>query len=460
MKFKFLQLLAASTAAIFLSCSDSEIQSSDVPEITQSIFIVPENYYGEPYASHYLPSDKFYVNVNAKIKICGIYAINGEYVTTDKATPYYISHKWTIDNDESTSSAVYYSFDKAGIHEVTFETLDHLGDTLSTHATIYVNTPAKVALQSPANNYNQVDGANKNGTELSWNVTGIDPWETAYCTVYASYDYESVWESTLGNLDCSESANLIGELDAIITEKGDTIDHRTEPSTIYWGVQATTKNERGHEEHAYSEVFNFSTKLKNNGEAILELPIVCQFSPFSEKSKLSGVIVSSSGDTLSSFISYTGSILIKKALQPESNIKVIVCDEGRTEFGCDSLVIDLTPNTKNIKDTLFLQDKIKPNTVPVKTDLSSSDSIQFFILDNGSGVNASKIQVILNADTLKSTFNNNIVTFANKCGKDCNLSISTEDYARNKTPDVYWKIKVNGSATQISGPFTKSVEEN
>ena len=234
MNYKFLPLsITFSTAIAFtlISCSDSEIHSSDTPELTQSIFVVPESYYGEPYKnSRYSPSDKFYVNINEKIRICGVYAINGEYISTEQAIPYYSFHKWNIDNEEAGASSVSASFDKAGIHNITFVTIDHLGDTLKTNATLYVNTPTSITLQSPANNYNQVDGDNKNGLELTWNISGIDPWETSYCTLFASYNKSNIWTSSLGNMDCMGSVNLLGNLNADVTEKGDTINHSIEPS--------------------------------------------------------------------------------------------------------------------------------------------------------------------------------------------------------------------------------------
>ena len=226
MNRKFFSLSLVIPAAFWMAaCSDSEISSSDISTITQSIFIVPEGYTGEPYNRSYT-SDEFYVNVNEKIRICGVYSIDGKYVSTEKAMPYYNTHKWTIDNEENHGSSVYYSFSNAGIHNVTFETVDHLGDTLVSHAKIYVNTPAKVTLLSPANNYNQVDGDNENGLELAWSVYGVDSWETASCILYAGYDINSVWNSPLGKADCFQSINLtggkavtaVGALSAYLTE--------------------------------------------------------------------------------------------------------------------------------------------------------------------------------------------------------------------------------------------------
>ena len=463
MNYKFLPLsITFSTAIAFtlISCSDSEIHSSDTPELTQSIFVVPESYYGEPYKnSRYSPSDKFYVNINEKIRICGVYAINGEYISTEQAIPYYSFHKWNIDNEEAGASSVYASFDKAGIHNITFETIDLLGDTIQTNAKIYVNTPTSITLQSPANNYNQVDGDNKNGLELTWNISGIDPWETSYCTLFASYNKSNIWTSSLGNMDCMGSVNLLGNLNADVTEKGDTINHSIEPSTIYWGVRAAIKNEKGYFEQAYSEVFSFSTKLKNDGSSIIEIPVVSLYNLFSEKSKLTGAILSAAGDTLSKISENKSTTNIIKTLSPQSNIKIVICDAIRTEYGCDSITTNLAPHTKTITDTLFLRDNVKPNMTPVKTNLPTTEPIKFIILDNGSGVNVSKILTTINADTVLSKYENNIVSITNTCQNECKLVINAEDYARNKVPDVYWKIKVNGSETKIFGPFAK-LEEN
>ena len=457
MNYKLLPLSIAFATAVsipLVSCSDSEIHSSDVPEISQSIFVVPESFNGEPFSA-YTASDKFYVKINERIRICGVYAINGENVTTDQSMPYYSTHKWTIDNNEFGGSSVYHSFDKAGAHNVTFETIDHMGDTLRTNATIYVNTPTSISLQTPADKYNQVDGDNENGLELSWGISGIDPWETSYCTVYASYSLLTLWESTLGNLDCSSSVNLLGQLNADINEQGDTINHSTETSTIYWGVRATIKNEKGGIEHVYSQAFSFSTKLKNNDASIIEIPVVSQFSPYPEKSMLSVTMLSAAGDTLSKIQENKSNTVIKESLQPQSNVKIIVCDIIRTEYGCDSMTIDLAPSTKTQTDTLFMQDKTKPNMVPVNTDIPPTSPIEFFILDNGSGVNVSKVQAILNSDTVKTKYENNIMSITNTCKKECNLVITAEDYARNKVPDVFWRINVNESKTTIAGPFAK-----
>lgn len=457
-KFLLLPIFSTAIALSLISCSDAEIQASDVPELTQSIIVVPEGVYGDPYPI-YQPSDKFYVKINEKLRICGVYFLDGKYLSIDKSIPYYITHKWKIDNDEASASSVYYSFDKAGPHEVTFETVDHLGDTLRTSATIYVNTPTAITLQSPANNYNQVDGDNENGIELTWGISGIDPWETSYCTFYASYSKYNIWESPLGNMDCMGSVNLRGDLNADSTLKGEAIDHSKETSTIYWAVRATVKTDNGQIEQAYSDVFNFSTKLKNDGAAIIEIPVVSLYNPFPDRSKLVGAILSAAGDTLSKISENKSTTDIKKTLSPQSNIKIVICDAVRTEYGCDSMTINLAPNTKTITDTLFLRDNVKPNMVPVNTDIPTTQPIKFYVLDNGSGVNGSKVLATINADTVQTKYESNLVSIPNTCAKECALVISAEDYARNKAPDVYWKIQVNGSETKISGPFAKQ-EEN
>ncbi len=448
--------LLAAISFLQMSCTDSEIDSSDISEITQSIFVVPEGFYGEPYSSQYKSSDKFYVNINEKIRICGVYSINGKYATSEEAIPYYSTHKWTIDDNESSSASVYYSFNKTGKHKITLETIDFLGDTLISHATIYVNTPTKISLQSPADKYNQVNGENPDGIELSWIISGVDPWETATCGLYASYDKKNVWKSLLGETDCSNSVNLLGKLDLEVNEKGDSINHSIEPSTIYWGVRAKIQNEKGSSNQTYSDVFSFSTKLQNNGDAIIEIPVSCMFNQYPEQSRLTGTFISAAGDTLSKVSGIKANSVIRKTFKPQSNIKIVICDTIRTEYGCDSMIVDLPPSTKTITDTLFLKDNIKPNMSPVATEFSTSSPIKFFLLDNGAGINVSKNFVTINADTLQTKYEDYTLSIPNTCKKECKLIINAEDYARNKTPDVYWKIKINDSKASITGPFPKT----
>ncbi len=446
-------IFSAAISQLLVSCSDSEIQSSDVPEITQSIFIVPETFIGDPYNS-YASSDEFYVNVNEKIRICGIYSLDGKYIPSDQSIIYYNTHKWTIDNNEASTSSLYYKFDKPGIHKISFESVDHLGDTLLSHATVYVNTPTTVSLQSPPNRYNLVNGDNPDGLELSWKVFGIDPWEASVCVIYASYYRDKIWDSPLGEAECSQSVDLMGRLKKDINENGDSVNHAIDNSTIYWGVRALTKNSRGNIEQAYSEVFSFSTKLDNEGKAIIEVPVVCMYSQYPEKSLLNGVIISKAGDTLSSFSKVKANSIITKALPPQSNVKIVVCDSIRTEYGCSSMTVDLAPGTRTLTDTLFLQDNIKPNMIPASTEFDATLPLKFFILDNGSGVNASRITAIMNNDTLKTVFDDYTLTVPNKCKKECNLVIKAEDYAQNKIPEVYWKISTVKSVTTVTGPFS------
>jgi hypothetical protein len=448
-------IFSAIIAHLLISCSDSEIHSSDVPEITQSIFVVPESYIGDPY-NRYAPSDEFYVDINEKIRFCGIYSVNGEFVPSDQSIMYYNTHKWTVDNHEAGTSSLYYKFDKAGVHKVSFETIDHLGDTLLSRATVYVNTPTTISLQSPPNRYNLVNGDNPNGLELSWKVFGIDPWESSICVIYASYYRDEIWDSPLGETECSQSVDLMGRLKKDINENGDPINHVIDNSTIYWGVRVLTKNSRGNIEQAYSDVFSFSTKLDNKGKAIIEVPVACMYSQYPEKSKLKGAFISKAGDTLSRFSDISVNSTIKKTLPPQSNVKIVVCDSIRTEYGCSSMTIDLAPGTKTLTDTLFLQDKVKPNMTPASTETSSSSPIKFFILDNGSGVNASRITTIMNNDTLKTVFDDYTLSIPNKCKKECKLVIKAEDYAQNKAPEVYWKISTVKSVTTVTGPFSET----
>lgn len=437
-----------------VSCSDSEIGASDVPKLTQGIYVIPENYYNEPY-KQYAPSDVFYINVNEKIKICGVYDVNDEHIPIDQSTPYFRSHRWEIDGKESTASLVYHSFSKPGAYKILFETIDNLGDTLTSRATIYVNTPTTVSLQSPTNGFNQVNGENPDGLILSWNIFGIDPWETTTCYLYASYFRYHIWKSPLGEIDCDNSANLIGRLNLDVNERNEIVHHDIDNSTIYWGIQVITRNNIGNIEQTLSEVFSFSTKLENDGNAIIQIPISCMLSQYPEESYLTGAILSAAGDTLSRISGINGNTVILRELPPQSNVKISVCDSIRTDYGCSSMTFDIAPSTKTLTDTLFLTDKTKPNMKPVTTEVASDEQLQFLILDNGSGINASKITTIMNKDTIPAYYEDNTLYIENVCKKDCELRIYAEDYARNKAPEVFWRLKAEKGITSITGPFSK-----
>ena len=436
-----------------ISCSDSEIRPHDVPEISQSIFIIPESYTCDQF-SQQASEENFYTDINKKIRICGVYSIDSQSVPADQSKLYYSSRQWTIDDDKTSEPSLFYTFDKPGIHRILLETIDFLGDTLKSQANVYVNTPISISLQFPPNHYNQVDGNNQNGLELSWKTYGIDSWESSVCVVYASYQKENVWERSLGETKCTESVELMGRLNLDINEFGDTINHSVDNSTIYWGVRAITKNSRDNIEQNFSEIFSFSTTLENNKNAIIEIPVACKHSQYPEKSQLNGAFISAAGDTLAKFSQIKANTTIRQTLPPQSNVKIVVCDSARTEYGCNSLVVNLSPSTKTKTDTLFLQDKIKPNMIPASTETSTTAPIKFFILDNGSGVNASKITAIMNEDTLQTNFEDYTLSIANTCKRECNLFIYAEDYAKNKAPEVYWRIKVNKATTTIEGPYS------
>ena len=451
---KLLGLLPAAAPFVLTSCSDSEIHSSSIPKVTQTIFVVSE-FADEPYKNNtYAPGEDFYINLNEKVRIWGIYAIDGEYIPTSLSGAYYASHQWTIDDKVSTSSYIFTSFDKAGLHKVSFETVDNMGDTLRSYANIYVSTPTSVSLQSPSNGYNQVDGDNEKGLELSWIMHGVDSWESSTCTLYDNYNADEIWQSPLGETDCSNSIELVGGLDMEYINDTLKIDHTVDNTTIYWGIRATTANKYGFAEQAFSEVFSFSTKLKNDGKALIEVPVVSQFCQYPEKTKLNGAFISAAGDTLLKFHDINTNTVIQQTLPPQSNMTIVICDTNRSEYGCSSMTVDLAPSTKMMTDTLFLQDKIKPNMVPAKTEFSADEKIKFYVLDNGSGINASKIVTIMDDDTLHAAFDDYTLSFTNRCKSECNLIINAEDYARNRAPGVLWKIKVDKDVVFITGPFS------
>jgi len=443
----------------FVSCSDSNISDSDIVHLTQKIYVVPEGFTGEPYNKTY-SSEKFFIDIKERVRICVVYSINGNPLSTNESIKFYNTHKWYIEDNEINSHSVYYSFNKAGIYKIKFETIDHLGDTLISHADIYVGTPASISLQSPVDKYNLIDGENKNGIELSWNIYGIDSWENPTCFLYAHYDPDMVWGSSLGEMDCNIPVQLYGRLDYDIDSNNQVVDHKIDNATIYWGVQAYIKNEQGNIEKIRSKIFSFSTKIDNPDSAVVEIPVLCKYSQYPNSSHLKGMFISSTGDTLSIVHDSSGQTVIRQTLEAQSNIKFTICDTILKEYGCNSMTLNLAPRSKTITDTLFLLDKTKPSILPLKTKISTKSDLDFMMFDNGAGLNVSKIRALMDEDSLRPSIKGSTVSVPNTCKSACELTISGEDYASNKTPDIYWNIIVDKDTTLIKGPFTRFKEDD
>jgi len=144
---------------------------------------------------------------------------------------------------------------------------------------------------------------------------------------------------------------------------------------------------------------------------------------------------------------------------PQSGIKVLVKEKKLYEFAAESAFVDLNPSSINVLDTMVLKDLISPERWPVQTRILDGDSIRFYWMDNGSGINTTKTFVIFDGDTLDYKLDNAIISFKHSCLKSSKVQIEGKDYAGNSTSSLYWEIKRSASSEDslyIEGPKVSS----
>lgn len=450
-KFTYTGLLLIFLAFCLDACGDDyRAEDSDFPTIKQNIFVVPENASSKVY-QHYVPKTNNIaeVNVNEKIKFVAAYSIDGSYT---EATDYAADNfklKWTLKNDVSHNMAFSYTFSEAGIYTAYLETTDLNGDSMKDSVEVYVNTHVSIALKNPPNKYNLVDPKNDDGLELQWEANGIDPWEDSYCTLYISEDRNSVWDTPLGNLACDQGATLMGSFIPSATKSTDT------SLTFYWGMTINTTSNAGGYDQDTSKIFKFTTKFTRDFNPILTIPIVLKSfnNKFPIKTEIK--IINSAGRVLSTLYNSNPQAVFSQRFPSQSKLKIVACEISMTEYGCDSTTVELLPKTTTIIDTIYLQDRTRPGFTPFKTRISKKDSIQFYALDKGSGINPSTVAVQLNQEQQKFIQDSLLVSFKNTCKGTCELALYAEDFAKNKSADIYWTVTTEKDSAFIEGPFSR-----
>lgn len=448
-KFRHINLLCACCIAFFTACSDdTRIDNADVPKIEPHVFVIPENYSNDAY-KHFLPKDTVEVDVNEKIKFVAAYSIDGSYQQSTSYAADNFQQKWTIGNENSHNLAYPYSFAKAGIQTVYLETIDLYADTTKDSVVVIVNTPSVITLKNPPNNYNIVDSENKDGLEMQWEITGIDTWETANCNIYISEDQDLVWEYPIGSVPCDHGALLSGSL---VPSAGSADSSHI----FYWGVSMKVTSITGKIETISSDISKFITTFISKDLSKLVIPIALKSLDDTREAMTEIKIISRDGNVLSTLYSSAPKRTLSKKIIGQSGIKVLVCETVRAEYGCDSVIVDAYPQTTTVTDTITLVDKIRPGVLPLQKGIGKKDSIRFSVLDNGSGINISTLAVKINQVQQKANIDGNTVSLKNSCKGNCELFFYIEDFAGNKSADLYWTLTVENDSTFIEGPFPRT----
>ena len=441
-----------------LACGESHlVDDSDQPTLKQHIFVLPDRLTGQPY-NYAAPATTVYLDTNKSFKFWAAYSIDDRFITSDSAEDHFLNHNWIIDGEKYNISPLRFKFSTPGYRQGILETVDLLNDTLRDTVNIFVNTPASIGIVAPINGFNQVYPGMNGSVDLRWTFTGLDPWEESTCYIYASYEKDYVWKTPIGVVDCSEEVAFKGSfLGDSLTSYIMEHPERDTSVTIYWGVKAVFYTEDGFEERDSSDIFHFSTLFLHTDSAIISIPIV--YDNLRNSSTHTRVIITSStGDTLDLQETSTSPTTITSRILPQTSLRIHVYDVSKTEFEAEDITISTYPSALTAIDTIHLQDKILPQLAPLQNALRFGDSIAFYALDNGAGINPNRIFVIQDSDTLDFSYDEPFIKFKSRCYIECNVRIIIEDNARNANSKVFWKLKPKTGYLDslfISGPFTE-----
>lgn len=438
---------------VLIACGDEHLIDQNTPVLKQYVFVGPDGFNGD-IAAYYNPIEEFYVEQGQTIKFYAGYSAGAQIYTDETLQQYYNGLLWKIDGSTYNLNYFRHTFMTPGEFDGSLETTDFFGDTLLSHFKIYVNTPNSIALEAPANGYNQASPEFNQELTLKWKVEGIDPWEKTRCYIYMSYNPDSVWNAILGSTDCNAPVTLKGSLiqiyDSIAQKELSPYDSSF---TLFWGAKLIVKSESGREYRDSTEIFHFSTKILNE-TSTLKIPLVYDHYKDHSILQTTAYLISKEGDTLETLTNDQAVVTLSTKVKQQDSLKVLLKETYRKEYASESLVVDIPANTVVTTDTIVFKDNIPPQIAPVSNEVLHTDSIAFYIYDDGSGINASKLRVIMDFDTLKFNYSVPTLKFYKNCFGTCKVTIEGEDYTRNSLPNVYWTIDNAPGYKIISGPYS------
>lgn len=442
-------------ALLLGSCGDDvRFSNSDSGTLTESIYVTPERFNGAVHI-FYTTQKNIFLEINENVKFTAEYSLDGEILDADQATHYYQSVLWKINGEKFNIPTFRYVFREPGENICTLQTIDNFGDTLYDTVHVFINTPTHIALTSPRNQYNQVKAGFNDTITLKWDIQGLDPWETAVCTVYGSSAKWSVWNVPLGEADCSEPVDLIGNtneefLNSISSNYSET---------YYWGVILKVSNEHGLNEIDTSDIFSFSTRILDTTASVLHIPIIYHNMSVLDNPATIITITDIKGDTIAQDFNYFSNGYTSMRVKPQTGIKVHLEDLRHTEFKASDFTINIPEQTDVIADTVYFTDKVAPILWPISQERELSENFKFVLSDRGSGINPNKIQIYKNdLDEVKGSYNDTLLTIPSIRDSSYTLTIIVYDIAGNANTQVYWKVDTEGEMQFLTGPFSYKEE--
>lgn len=463
--YTYVLAAAAALAAMFSvsGCGeDNLVSESSTPILRQHIFVLPDRISGQPY-NYSTPTNTIYLDTNETVKFWAVYSINGAYISSDTADHHFLSHSWTIEGEEYNISPLRFSFKTPGYKLGILQTVDQFLDTLRDTLHIFVNSPIGLSLIAPVNGYNQAKPDDDSEVEIRWSINGLDPWEAFSCHVYASFNKNDVWRRDLGSVNCLEDARFIGPFltDSIMRQLAKHPEQDTSV-TIYWGMTAKFYTADGFEETDTTEIFHFSTLFLHEDSSVISIPVIYE-DQHSGALYTRVVITNNQGDTLHIEDRQTNPSIVRVKVTPQSGIRIYAQELNRTEFVAEPDTINALPGVL-ITDSIRFLDKTQPQVSPRTKVISATqtnsgaitnDTIYFYALDDGSGINPHKIFVTMNNDTIPHLYQDPFIKFKTPCEIACKIRVYVEDYAHNASPRVYWKFDPTETNPTFTGPFSE-----
>ncbi len=451
---KFLLVLLV-VASLLCSCG-SDYYVNEVDTFNACLFVTPDRYSGEV-SPYFNPKKVIYAEQNQAFKIYAGLKFDNKTIVGDSIYNYVESIRWNINGKTYNIPNLRLTFNETGHAQGSLAIVDSWGDTSRQNFDIYVNTPNKISLVAPYDGYNQVEPLDENmELPMRWSLTGLDEWESATCEIYFSQYVEDVWKNKIGTTDCHNNAILT---DSLFDDSLSAISSLSQ--TFYWAVKAKITSDIAPMETINSELFHFSTKPANSNYSSVIIPFSLNNYHGSSKPQTTFDFVNRAGDTVAHITSEKSSGAINIPLIPQSSLTVYIREHNRKEYSVDSLNLDIPQRSVVSTNTVILKDKVKPQIAPAANIFSVDEDIVFNVYDNGSGINATQLQIMMsNNTTTLAVYEEPFCKFKIQVQDRIRFQIQGEDYAKNTLPEVYWEAVRINKEIHIFGPYLSGEPEN
>lgn len=436
--------LLLSFALALISCGDDYRADVDAgKKLTQTLYVIPDA------ATEIRGGDTLIASEGETLRFIAILTLGGTTLSEEDEDSYVMSVTWNIDGEDYLSTSLIRSFSEVGAHKITLRTVDFLQDTLQDSLTLLISAPVSITATSPLDDYNQLSVFDSAGATLSWNISGLDAWETPVCILYLSHSSDSLWLAEPDTIPCAEDYTLHGPFSDL-----DSSEFSDSSIVFYWGVKIRTGTALSKNERDSTGMQSFRTRLTGTELSRIDIPATLYQNKNSENPETHVLLLSATGDTIAEQIAtetpYTFSF---KNITPQTGLRIIVSEARLTDYKPETTTVNIIKSTYNLEDRSYLRDKVSPQRFPAASAFASADSIRFYSLDNGSGINSSKTLLTENGDTLEYSSHGAEIAFKNSCTTECVFRLDISDYAGNTASAVHWRIKADGDSLRVTGPF-------